>query len=99
MTQNIQRAVKDNDIIYLEPVPAPGALSPLEKAALAQLSPFPTLESLKPIIGKPLFATLYPHAVQTSVKIYVDRRDLMVKSRVEKANQAKTDYTKYSLHP
>lgn len=87
----LKRAEKDNDFIYLEAVPAQQALAPLDKVQLAQIMPFPTLQSLQPAMGTPLLGNLYPHVVHLQMAAYAERKTHVVRSWVERCQAASQD--------
>lgn len=94
---NLARAEKDNDVIYLEPVPSPTSLPPIPKSEMVKPAP-PTEvadpvslmlsnekrpESIPhPIIGLPLFQKLVPFAVHQAASVYVDRKERVLKEDI-----------------
>lgn len=88
VTEELKRAEKDNDMIYLLPVPPKSELKILERAnmvapkvpdevkdGIAMLGPS------KPF-GNPLFEQLVPYAVHQAASIYADRRDRLVNQSI-----------------
>ena len=89
----LKRAEKDNDVIYLDAVPQMNALAAIEKVNLAEATPAPDLEALKPIVGDPLFGKLYPYMVYQQVQAYTERKNNVVKGvgdRIDSANKEAT---------
>lgn len=87
---DLQRAEKDNDMIYLQPVPPKPELKMLERAH-GMVAPKVTREVSDPVsmlgdkgeLGKPLFSRLVPYSVHTAASIYASRRDQTIGSIVE----------------
>ena len=88
VSEDLKRAEKDNDIIYLEPVPAKSELTTLSRAGMATArcpeevsNPTSTLaEGGK--LGQPLFARLVPYAVHIAASIYEERKNRLVNSSI-----------------
>lgn len=84
VTEDLKRAEKDNDIIYLMTVPPKSELPTLGRAGMATArcpeevsNPSSTLgESAK--FGQPLFARLVPYAVHIAASIYEERKNRIV---------------------
>ncbi|KAI9793554.1 MAG: pH-response regulator protein palA/rim20 [Peltula sp. TS41687] len=84
VVEHLKRAEKDNDIIYLNPVPPKSELKLLDRANMATIKV--PMEISDPIsmlgerghLGKPLFAKLVPYSVHVAASIYVERRDRLV---------------------
>ncbi|MCJ1279119.1 pH-response regulator protein palA/rim20 [Puttea exsequens] len=84
VSEDLKRAEKDNDMIYLMPVPPKSELKILDRAGMATArvpdevsSPTSTLgEGGK--FGQPLFARLVPYAVHIAASIYEDRKNHLV---------------------
>ncbi|KAI8803201.1 BRO1-like domain-containing protein [Cladochytrium replicatum] len=85
---NLQRAEKDNNLIYMEIVPRLDTLKPVDAIGMVKALPVPDLGGLKDVVGKPLFANLVPFAVHQMASVYSDRRDTFVKSEEERVQQA-----------
>ncbi|KAL9058538.1 MAG: hypothetical protein Q9162_001693 [Coniocarpon cinnabarinum] len=81
---DLKRAEKDNDVIYLQPVPTKTELQTLERASMVK--PNITKGLAEPVaqmgengpLGKPLFAKLVPYSVHIAASIYENRRDQKV---------------------
>ena len=88
VTEDLKRAERDNDVIYLLPVPPKSELKLLDRANM--VSPKPPKEvsegitMLGPggVFGQPLFAKLVPYAVHQAASIYADRRDRLVNQTI-----------------
>ncbi|KAK9323531.1 BRO1-like domain-containing protein [Lipomyces orientalis] len=92
------RAEKDNDLIYLAPVPSTSALPAIKTAstveALVPREIEKAMDALQEKYGPPLFAKLVPFAAHQAASIYVDRRDTLVHKLVI----AKMDALSVQLH-
>lgn len=88
VTEDLKRAEKDNDVIYLMPVPPKSELRTLGRAGMA--TPRTPVEVSDPTstlgdrgtFGQPLFAKLVPYAVHIAVSIYAERRDRLVNTKI-----------------
>ncbi|EEP80764.1 pH-response regulator protein palA/RIM20 [Uncinocarpus reesii 1704] len=84
VSEDLKRAERDNDKIYLNLVPPKSELKLLERASMvAAKAPNEVTEALSLIgegapLGRPLFAKLVPYAVHIAASIYADRRDRLV---------------------
>lgn len=85
VTEDLKRAEKDNDLIYLQAVPLANALAPIVPALMVKCTP--PLEVSKPLdfltkdkLGLPLFTRLTPFAFHQAVLLYSERRDKAVSS-------------------
>ena len=96
---DLERAEKDNDMIYLIPVPSKPELNTLERTSVASLQftkeltdPVSLLgDSNKPgVLGKPLFSKLVPYAVHFAASIYASRRDQTINGIVEELESLTT---------
>lgn len=85
---NLKRANKDNDMIYLSPVPPASALLPIQKATMAKSTvPKEITEARTNLTetgpyGAPLFAKLVPFAVHIAASIYAEKRDKLVENEL-----------------
>ena len=88
VSEDLRRAEKDNDMIYLMTVPPKSELKTLDRASMAV--PKPPKEIADPsttlgdrgIFGQPLFAKLVPYAVHIAASIYAERKDRLVNNTV-----------------
>ncbi|KAK4172330.1 putative pH-response regulator protein [Triangularia setosa] len=95
--EDLKRAEKDNDIIYLQIVPPKPELKILERAnmALARVPP----QVAKPYeyfgdhaeFGPALFTKLVPFSVHVAVSIYEERRDRLVNNNIIAELETMTD--------
>ncbi|KAK0712548.1 BRO1-like domain-containing protein [Lasiosphaeria miniovina] len=95
--EDLKRAEKDNDLIYLQAVPPKSELKILDRAnmAVARIPP----EVAKPYdhfgdhaaFGPALFTRLVPFAVQVAVSIYDERRDRLVNNNIISELESMTD--------
>lgn len=86
--EDLKRAEKDNDLIYLDTIPPKSELKTLERAnmVIARIpkevsEPHEFLGDHKEF-GQPLFAHLVPFAVHTAASIYEERRDRLVSTQI-----------------
>ncbi|KAL2041235.1 hypothetical protein N7G274_006180 [Stereocaulon virgatum] len=84
VSEDLKRAEKDNDIIYLMPVPPKSELRTLDRAGMATArvpqeisDPASTLGEGGQF-GQPLFAKLVPYAVHIAASIYEERKNRLV---------------------
>ncbi|KAH8602438.1 BRO1-like domain-containing protein [Bisporella sp. PMI_857] len=88
VTEDLKRAEKDNDLIYLNPVPPKSELKTLDRANMA--TPKIPKEVSEPAsfigdhgeFGPPLFEKLVPYAVHVAASIYDERRDRLVNTNI-----------------
>ena len=82
--EDLKRAEKDNDVIYLQPVPPKSELKTLDRANMVAAKPPKEVQDGISMLGeglpfgRPLFAKLVPYAVHVAASIYVERRDRLV---------------------
>ncbi|KXT17486.1 hypothetical protein AC579_3215 [Pseudocercospora musae] len=87
-SEDLKRAEKDNDTIYLQPEPPKSELRPLDRAGMVQSRvPKEVAESQNMLgdhaeLGKPLFSKLVPYSVHVAASIYADRRDRLVNNTI-----------------
>ncbi|KAI4229009.1 MAG: hypothetical protein L6R36_001246, partial [Xanthoria steineri] len=88
VSEDLKRAEKDNDVIYLIPVPPKSELKTLDRAGMATArvpqevsDPYSALDG-KGVFGQPLFARLVPYAVHVAVSIYDERKERLVNTTV-----------------
>lgn len=79
--EELKRAEKDNDVIYLLPVPPKSELKILDRANMVAPKPPKELQDGLDMLGpntpmgKPLFEKLVPYAVHQAATVYIERRD------------------------
>ena len=84
VAEDLKRAEKDNDVIYLSPVPPKSELKTIERASMVLAkAPSQVTDAVSMLgdngpLGQPLFSKLVPYAVHIAASIYTDRRDRMV---------------------
>ncbi|KAK5089069.1 pH-response regulator protein palA/rim20 [Lithohypha guttulata] len=86
--EELRRAEKDNDVIYLLPVPPKSELKILDRANM--VAPKPPKEVADGIamlgknspLGQPLFEKLVPYAVHQAATVYAERRDRLVNESI-----------------
>ncbi|KAL9629158.1 MAG: hypothetical protein Q9164_006998, partial [Protoblastenia rupestris] len=88
VSEDLKRAEKDNDIIYLMAVPPKSELKTLARAGMATprvpeevSNPSSTLGD-NGIFGQPLFARLVPYAVHVAASIYEERKNRLVNNSI-----------------
>lgn len=89
VTEDLKRAEKDNDNIYLIPEPAKSELKVLERANMVAAKVPREVSNSQELLGdhgselgKPLFAKLVPYSVHVAASIYADRRDRLVNNTI-----------------
>ncbi|CAG8808105.1 36878_t:CDS:10, partial [Gigaspora margarita] len=88
VASNLSRAVKDNDIIYLNTIPSASSLTPIGRASLAnpvlppEVNDPISLMNERSILGLPLFVKLVPFAVHQAHSVYSDRKERLVKEEI-----------------
>ena len=86
ISEDLKRAEKDNDVIYLEAVPSKSELKTLGRAGMA--TPRVPDEVSKPssVLSEkgmpPLFARLVPYAVHVAASIYEERKNRLINTSV-----------------
>ncbi|KAG8624567.1 hypothetical protein KVT40_007634 [Elsinoe batatas] len=94
--EDLKRAEKDNDMIYLLPVPSKPELKVLDRATMVAAKVPPEVgDSLNMLgdkgeLGRPLFTKLVPYSVHVAASIYTDRRDSLVNEKVVQRLEALT---------
>ena len=88
VSEDLKRAEKDNDVIYLMPVPPKSELKTLDRAGMATArtpkevsDPASTLGD-RGAFGQPLFAKLVPYSVHIAASIYAERKDRLVNTTI-----------------
>jgi programmed cell death 6-interacting protein len=88
VSEDLKRAEKDNDMIYLLPVPPKAELKILDRANMVvSRVPKEVAESNSMLgergeLGPALFSKLVPYSVHLAASIYVDRRDRLVNNTI-----------------
>lgn len=88
VSEDLKRAEKDNDLIYLHPVPPKSELKNIERASMvAAKAPTQVTDAISMLgdkgpLGQPLFSKLVPYAVHVAASIYSDRRDQLVNATI-----------------
>lgn len=86
--EDLKRAEKDNDLIYLNPVPPKPDLKILDRANMAVAKvPKEVSDPADSLgdnteFGRPLFAQLVPFAVHVAASIYEERRDRLINTQI-----------------
>lgn len=86
--QDLQRAEKDNDMIYLQIVPPKSELKKLDRANLAvpkkpvEIADPTTSLGDKGSLGQPLFTRLVPYSVHVAASLYAEKRDRLVNAHI-----------------
>lgn len=84
LNRNLERAMKENDRVYLMRVPAASSLSPLPTASLVKSTPMN--EVLDASIEK-LFTTLVPDTSAKALSRYTEMVDGIIRTQAEKLQQ------------
>lgn len=88
VTEDLKRAEKDNDMIYLLPVPPKAELKILDRANMVvsrvpkEIAESNALLGENGELGPALFSKLVPYSVHLAASIYVDRRDRLVNTTI-----------------
>lgn len=88
VSEDLKRAEKDNDLIYLIPVPPKSELKALERAPMAtakvpkEVSDPSSMLGDYGLYGQPLFSKLVPYAVHIAASIYAERKDRLVNTAI-----------------
>ncbi|KAF1960310.1 BRO1-domain-containing protein [Byssothecium circinans] len=88
VTEDLKRAEKDNDMIYLLPIPPKAELKILDRANMViarvpkEISESNAMLGDHGELGPALFSKLVPYSVHLAASIYVDRRDRLVNSTI-----------------
>ncbi|PNS19516.1 pH-response regulator protein palA/RIM20 [Sphaceloma murrayae] len=94
--EDLKRSEKDNDMIYLLPVPSKAELKTLDRATMVTAKVPPEIsDSISMLgergeLGRPLFTKLVPYSVHVAASIYTDRRDSLVNEKVVQRFEALT---------
>lgn len=88
VSEDLKRAEKDNDLIYLNPVPPKSELKTLDRANMVLARVPKEVSEPQDFLGddgefgRPLFAQLVPFAVHIAASIYEERRDRLVNTQI-----------------
>ncbi|KAJ5718144.1 hypothetical protein N7488_003790 [Penicillium malachiteum] len=97
VAEDLKRAEKDNDMIYLSPVPPKSELKSIDRASMvAAKAPSQVTDAISMLgsrgpLGLPLFAKLVPYAVHIAASIYTDRRDRLINESLVGELESMTD--------
>ncbi|KAL2836242.1 BRO1-like domain-containing protein [Aspergillus pseudoustus] len=97
VSEDLKRAEKDNDMIYLNPVPPKSELKLIDRASMvAAKAPLQVTDAISMLgdkgpLGQPLFSKLVPYAVHIAASIYSDRRDRLVNEQIIGELETMTD--------
>jgi programmed cell death 6-interacting protein len=97
VAEDLKRAEKDNDVIYLSPVPPKSELKTIERASMVLArAPSQVTDAVSMLgdngpLGQPLFSKLVPYAVHIAASIYTDRRDRLVNETLIGELESMTD--------
>lgn len=87
--EDLRRAEKDNDMIYLLPVPPKPELRILDRASMVAAKvppevsdPLSHLSDTNGTLGRPLFTKLVPYAVHLAASLYEDRKNRLINTGV-----------------
>jgi programmed cell death 6-interacting protein len=89
VSEDLRRAEKDNDMIYLLPVPPKPELRILDRASMVSAKvppevsdPLSHLSENGGALGRPLFTKLVPYAVHLAASLYEDRKNRLVNTGI-----------------
>ncbi|TPX67068.1 hypothetical protein SpCBS45565_g04044 [Spizellomyces sp. 'palustris'] len=88
LEHSLQRAEKDNDIVYMETIPRIESLPPIGGAKMVEPTLIPDLSSMLDIVGHPMFSKLVPFSVHQSASVYSHKKDALVSSIINRINEA-----------
>jgi programmed cell death 6-interacting protein len=94
--EDLKRAEKDNDMIYLQTVPPKSELRMLDRASMVKARiPEEVANSAAMVgdgapFGPALFSKLVPYAVHVAASIYIERRDRLVNDNIIAELEAQT---------
>ncbi|KAF9903951.1 bck1-like resistance to osmotic shock [Linnemannia zychae] len=91
ITEKKTQAIRDNDMIYHEAVPAEGALPALEKLNATKALPISELYTqaeIQKVIGPDTFQRLIPLSVHESSSLYSEEKAKLVRAEAEKCETA-----------
>ena len=88
VSEDLKRAEKDNDVIYLMAVPPKSELKTIDRAGMATARVPPEVSDPTStfgdhgIFGQPLFAKLVPYAVHIAASIYEERKNRLINTTI-----------------
>ncbi|KAJ1720603.1 bck1-like resistance to osmotic shock [Coemansia erecta] len=91
ITEELNRANNDNDVIYNEPVPNTSTLPALEAASVVSnfdINKFYASEERSNVVGGELFSRLIPMSVHESSSLYSEEMAKMLRAEEDKVNLA-----------
>lgn len=94
IVKNLERAIKDNSIIYHETIPAVTALPDIGQAIVARATPMPDWSKDANIQSRPILSRLVPETIRIRSVEYYEKRNLQVDgiySRLLGLRQAEQD--------
>lgn len=97
VSEDLKRADKDNDVIYLQAVPPKSELKSIDRASMVVAkAPSQVTDAISMLgdngpLGQPLFSKLVPYAVHIAASIYSDRRDRLVNETIIGELESMTD--------
>jgi programmed cell death 6-interacting protein len=97
IAEDLKRAEKDNDMIYLLPVPPKAELKILDRANMVvarvpkEIAESNSMLGERGELGPALFSKLVPYSVHLAASIYVDRRDRLVNGTIVEELEALTN--------
>ncbi|CAG8473217.1 3078_t:CDS:2 [Ambispora leptoticha] len=103
INDNLSRAEKDNDIIYLHTIPSASSLPSIGRAKMVSATLPPEIKdpismmNEKSLLGEPLFVKLVPFAVHQAISVYSDRKDTLVREEIIGKLQELTSICKSTL--
>ncbi|XP_058097745.1 vacuolar-sorting protein BRO1 [Magnolia sinica] len=84
LNRNLERAMKENDRVYLMRVPAANSLSPLPAASLVKSTP---MNEILDASKEKLFASLVPDTSAKALSRYTEMVDDIIRTQAEKLQQ------------
>ncbi|KAJ2856383.1 bck1-like resistance to osmotic shock [Coemansia erecta] len=91
ITEELNKASHDNDVIYNEPVPNTSTLPPLDAASVVSnfdINKFYASEERSNVVGEELFSRLIPMSVHESSSLYSEEISKMLRAEEDKVNLA-----------
>jgi programmed cell death 6-interacting protein len=93
INSSLSRATRDNDLIYLDPIPAVAQLAPLVGVSMAEPRLAPDIKDPSALARQlgPLFEQLTPYSVHLAMSIYEDRKEAMLRELEETKSELEAD--------